>query len=136
MNRHVFWLVVVCSVAWATTGCGRKGPYTPLHSAIQQGQVQIIQQHIAAGTDLNAKDSSGWTPLHHAVLKGDLAIVQLLAEAGADATRKGNQGKTVLDLAREKKHAAIVQYLEARNQKGGRRLIDGGVGVSEVLDAF
>ena len=76
-------------------------------------------------------------------------MVQLLADAGADAARTGPQGKTPVDVAREKGQTSIVQFLElklkaeaaqtapasAGREKGGRRLIDGGLGVSDVLDA-
>ena len=49
--------------------------------------------------------------------------------------RKGTGGKTPLDVAREKGKTEIVQYFQQRSgEKGGRGLIDGGLGVSEVLD--
>jgi hypothetical protein len=116
------------------TGCEQTPPSITIHQAVEQGNLKAVQQHIAAKTDLNKTDTAGWTPLHLAAMKGNLAIVQALSAAGADATRKGKAGKTALDVAREKGQTAIVQFLQKRNEKRGRGLTDGGLGVSEVLD--
>ena len=125
-------LGLVSCLCWM--GCGPTTPSITLHQAVEQGNRKAVQQHIAAKTDLNKTDTAGWTPLHLAAMKGDLAMVQALSAAGADVKRKGKAGKTPLDVAREKGQTAIVQFLEQRNEKRGRGLIDGGVGVSEVLD--
>ncbi len=128
-------------------GCGPGTPSTPLHVAAGDGNYPAVRRHIAAHTDLNAKDKSGWTALHLAAKAGDLPMVQLLADAGADAARTGPQGKTAIDVAREQGQTSIVQFLEQRltadaakasaaspgQETGRRRLIDGGLGVSEVL---
>jgi ankyrin repeat protein len=123
------WISCLC---WM--GCGQTAPSITIHKAVEQGNLKAVQQHIAAKTDLNKTDTAGWTPLHLAAMKGNLPIVQALSAAGADVQRKGKSGKTPLDVARENGQTAIVQFLQKRNEKGGRRLIDGGVGVSEVLD--
>jgi ankyrin repeat protein len=93
-----------------------------------------IQQHIAAKTDLNKPNAAGLTPLHIAAAKGDLATFKLLLQAGADPKRKSPDGKTPLDLARARNQVAIVQFLDQNKGKGGRGLIDGGLGVSEAMD--
>ena len=132
---------LACALAM---GCGPSAPSTPLHSAVQDGNYPAVRRHIAARSDLNGKDKSGWTPLHLAAMKGDLFMVKLLTEAGADVKSAGPGGKTPVDIAREKGQTSIVQQLEARLGSGqtpsgtpsGRALIDGGVGVSEVLDGL
>lgn len=125
-------------------GCGPSAPRTPLHQAVQDGNYPAVRQHIAVRSDLNARDKAGWTPLHLAVMKGDLPMVQLLTTAGADVERTGAGGKTPLAVAREKGQTSIVRYLQSRpkdapaqagQEKRGRGLIDGGLGVSEVLDS-
>lgn len=126
-------LVIVCLLV---SSCGTSAPSMSLHSAVEQGNLQAVQQHIAAKTDLDAKDESGWTALHLAAMKGDLAIVQALVAGGADASVTGPQGKTPMDVAREKGQGDVVDYLQAQSEGGGRRLIDGGTGVSDVLDAL
>jgi ankyrin repeat protein len=137
-----FALGAVLSLGWM--GCGPQAPTISLHQAVDRGNLKAVQQHIAAKSDLNPQDGSGWTPLHRAAVKGDLAIVQALTAAGADLKRPAKSGKTALDLAREKGHTAIVQFLREQKdqppaeqaEKRGRGLIDGGLGVSEVLDAY
>jgi hypothetical protein len=123
----------ICCLCWIA--CGQSAPRITLHHAIENGNLKAVQQHIAAKTDLNKADQSGWSPLHLAAMKGDLPIVQALATAGADLKRKGKGGKTPLDVAREKGQTAVVQFLQQPRKKGGGRgLIDGGLGVSEALD--
>jgi hypothetical protein len=125
-------------------GCGRSAPSKPLHAAVQETNYPAVRNHIEAHSNLNAKDKTGWTALHLAVMKGDLLMVQLLAGAGADPKVVGLGGKTPIDVAREKRQTSIVQYLEGRlaavpetavPEKRGRGLIDGGLGVSDVLDS-
>jgi ankyrin repeat protein len=106
-----------------------------LEQAVATGNVKAVQQHIAAKTDLNQTDAAGRTPLQVAAMNGNLAIVTALTEAGADVKRKGKDGKTALDAARAKGQTAIVQYFQQRATKRGRGLVDGGLGVSEVLDS-
>jgi len=55
-------------------GCGPSAPSTPLHVAAGGGNYPAVRRHIAADTDLNAKDKSGWTALHLAAMAGDLPM--------------------------------------------------------------
>lgn len=125
----VCWIACLC---W--TGCDQPAPSITLHQAVEQGNLKAVQQHIAAKTDLNKTDTAGWTALHLAAMKGNLAMVEALSAAGADVKRQGPAGKTALDVAREKGQTSVVQFLQQPPEKRGRALIDGGVGVSEVLD--
>lgn len=134
LSRGVAGLSVVITCGLAM-GCGPSAPRATLHQSVQKGDLKAVQQHIAAGTDLNAKDRVGYTALQLAVLKGDLPVVKALVAGGADLNRTGPGGKTALDLSREKGRVAITQVLMQRPEKGsgGRGLMDGGLGVSEVL---
>ncbi len=117
-------------------GCGPGKPTIPLHQAVQKADLKAVEQHIAARSDLNVKDKHGWAPLHFAAMKGQLSIVKALTAGGADVNRTGPGGKTPLDMAREKGQVAVAAYLqEVRPRSGqGRGLMDGGLGVSEVLN--
>jgi len=55
-----------------------------LHSACQRGMDGLLSDLIAAGADLEARDSYDMTPLGCAVDKGNPAMVQALLKAGAD----------------------------------------------------
>ena len=54
-----------------------------LHEASRVGNLQWVKEHIASGTDLNAKDKDGWTALKAARQEGYTEIVNLLRAAGA-----------------------------------------------------
>jgi ankyrin repeat protein len=134
--KSLIYLVIICGIAYFAYSKFHPGPpRTSLHQAVENGNLKLVQQHIAAKSDLNKMNLSGSTPLHLAAMKGDLAIFKALSEAGADVNRKNKDGKTPLDVAREKGQTQIVNFLQGSNErKPGRRLIDGGVGVSDALD--
>jgi ankyrin repeat protein len=135
MKSQIRLIVLGCISCLCLVGCGPAAPQGTLHQAVEKGNLKAVQQHIAAKSDLNKKNSAGWTPLHLAAMKGDLAIVKALVKAGADMNRKGKDGKTPLDVAGEKGQTAIVKFLQEPNQeRPSRRLIDGGLGVGEALD--
>ena len=41
-----------------------KAPDISIHDAALKGNIEAVKQHLAAGTDVNAKDRYGATPLH------------------------------------------------------------------------
>ena len=48
-----------------------------------------MKQHLAAGTDVNAKNERGATPLHRAATFGHKEIAELLIDKGADVNAMG-----------------------------------------------
>jgi len=59
-----------------------------LHDAARYGDLEAVEDFIAVGKDVNARDSSARTPLHYAIAfgKGDAgeAIFAALLGAGSD----------------------------------------------------
>ena len=95
-------------------GCGKKENPTPrmnLHLAALQGRVDAIQQHIKAGSDLNAKDEYGSSPLIAAITFGQTEAAKVLIEAGVDMKIANNEGSTPLHIAAFFCHTAIVKAL-------------------------
>ena len=116
-------------------GCGAQAPRTSIHEAVSQGRESLVKRHLDAGTDPNSRDTSDVTPLHLAAATGNADIAQLLLDKGADPTLKDNKGKTPRQVAMKYNHSKIAELLNPKKAGPGRRqLIDGGVGVSEVLD--
>ena len=106
-----------------------KAPDISIHKAAYDGNIEAVKQHLAAGTDVNAKgkygatplhntaikeiaellipngaevnakDGNGWTPLHYAAGRGHRETAELLIAKGADVNAKGADGKTPLDSA-------------------------------------
>jgi len=62
-----------------------KPPKVDIHTAVISGDINAIQQHISAGTNINQKDPfGGSSPLISAALFNQPEIVTLLLDAGAN----------------------------------------------------
>ena len=81
-------------------GCGAKAPDISIHDAAEKGNIEAVKQHIAAGTEVNAKDDAlEWTPLFMAAAWGHREVVELFIANGADVNATDYGGKTPLDVA-------------------------------------
>ena len=77
-----------------------KRPGNDIWSAAAFGNIKAIEQHLAKGVDINAKDSTfGSTALSSAALFGHTEVVALLLEAGADVNARNRDGGTPLHSA-------------------------------------
>ncbi|UJQ20369.1 ankyrin repeat domain-containing protein [Wolbachia endosymbiont of Delia radicum] len=88
---------------------------TPLHSAVQENDVNVTRHLIEEGYDVNAKDNMDWTPLHKAASKNKLDVAKLLVEKGADVNARNNKGWTPLHEAAKKGNSDIVDFLIKTN---------------------
>ena len=87
-------------------------PEIDIQAAILSDDLEAVEQHINAGTDLNKKDAmSGSTPLITAASFGKNRISQALIDAGVDLTLKNNDGATALHTAAFFCRVEIVQML-------------------------
>ena len=115
-----------------------------IHTAAFDGDLAKVKQLVAGGVDINHRDKKKVTPLHMAAYQGKRGHIEMakwLLANGADVTARDYDGKTPLDVASERGNTQIADVIReghtggpGRTGGGGRRLIDGGVGVSEVLD--
>ena len=93
--------------------CGQETP-TPaesIHLAALQGNIEVVRQHIEAGSDLNEKDAWGSTPLIIAATFGKTDVARALIEAGADVDITNNDGATTLHAAAFLCRTEIVEAL-------------------------
>ena len=90
-----------------------KAPDISIHEAAKAGDIETVKQHIAAGTDVNAKGVFGWTLLLQAVAGGHKEIVELLIDNGADVNGKTDEGRTPLHWAAYSGHKEIAELLLA-----------------------
>ena len=111
-------LLLTTIAAVLLVGCG---PSMSIHEAAGNGDIEAIKQHLAAGTDVNAKDGGGWTPLFYAAFSGRTEVAELLIAEGVDVNAKDNLG--TLRYAASGGHKEIVELLIANGAdvyaKGG-----------------
>ena len=87
-------------------------PKMNIQTAVLSNNLEVVKQHIAAGTDLNVKDQmTGSTPLITAVAFGKTAIVKALIKANVDLSIKNNDGGTALHNAAFFGNIEIAQIL-------------------------
>ena len=93
-------------------GCSKPPPPDiSIHEAAEDGNIEAVKQHLAAGADVNAKDGGGWTLLLQAVAGGHKEIVELLIDNGADVNGKTDEGRTPLHWAAYSGHKEIAELL-------------------------
>ena len=71
--KHILLTTIAAVVL---VGCGR----SPIHVAARDGNIEAVKQHLAAGTDVNAKADNGLTPLDYA--EDEPEIADLLRKHG------------------------------------------------------
>lgn len=78
------------------------------------GSLSDIEQELADGTGLEAKDHWERTAWLIAIQTGDTNKTQLLLDRGADKTARGRCGKPSLFYAIEARDEAMLRWLLAR----------------------
>jgi cytohesin len=102
-----------------------KTPDISIHDAAKDGNIEAVKQHLAAGTDVNAKNKYEQTPFHQAAYWDRKEIVELLLANGADVNAKGYYGRTPLQRAAWEGHKEIVELLIAKGADVNAK-IEGG----------
>ncbi len=110
-------------------GCG---PSVDIHEAAENGNIEAVKQHLAAGADVNTKDSvagfrreRGWTPLHYAADKGRKEVAELLIDKGADVNAKTQDGDTPLHVAAGEGHTETAELLITKGADVNAKVKDG-----------
>lgn len=96
----------------ATSQVKVKAPSIDIHTATVSGNVEVLKQHLAAGTNINEKDPfGGSSPLISASLFGKTEIAKMLIEGGAAINVQNNDGSTALHTAAFFCRPEIVEML-------------------------
>ena len=110
-------------------GCAKPPPPDiSIHSATENGNIKAVKQHLAAGTDGNAKDDFlGWTPLHYTAASGNRQITKLLISKGANVNAINSNNDTPLDIAAltfgietSKQRSNLTQTADLLRKHGGK----------------
>ncbi len=106
-------MLVLVGVMLVCAGCDKKSAAlffaeevdaiyaTPLHHAAYNNDVEVVEELLSTGSDVNALDFNERTPLHRAAMESDPAIAKMLIDAGADVNRTDIWGKTPLSYAKD-----------------------------------
>ena len=71
-------LLLTTIAAVVLVGCGESQPDISIYKAAKTGNIEAVKQHLAAGTDVDAKDEGGNTPLYLATGEGHKEMMELL----------------------------------------------------------
>ena len=74
---------------------------TALHHAIRNGDLEIVEQLVSSGADVNATADHGHFPLYCAAGHGHVKTMQYLVEHGADLQKRLADGKTVVEWLKQ-----------------------------------
>lgn len=114
--------VVACCTLCMTDGeaAGQPPSWTQLEDdlriALQYPDRDKIRALLAAGANVNARDTIGGTALHVAVnFRGDLEVIKLLLDKGAEVNARNHMGYTPLLLA--------VRHAHYRNEGKGEQIL-------------
>ncbi len=112
-------------------------PGMSLHEAAFRGELEVIQQHISAGSDVNLKDANdGGSPLNTAAAFGKTEVVMALIKAGANVNAIKNDGSTPLHTAAFFCRTEIVQILLDNGADKNIRNNAGSTALESVLAPF
>ncbi len=115
---------------------GVNAPRQSLFEATFVGKLDLVKQHIAAGTDLNQKDDFGSSALAIATTFGKTEIALALIEGGADLTVTSGDGSTALHTAAFFGRTEIVKRLLAKGIEVDARNNFGSTALESVQAPF
>ena len=122
--------LLITIAAVVLVGCAKPPPPDiSIHSATENGNIEAVKQHLAAGTDVNAKDDFlGWTPLHYTAASGNRQITKLLISKGANVNAINSSSDTPLDIAEftygretdKQRRSNLTQITDLLRKHGGK----------------
>ena len=124
-------LLLTTIAAVVLAGCGEaqssepstaKAPGFSIHEAAENGNIEAVKLHLAAGADVNAKDEEEFTPLLYAAWDGHKEIAELLIANGADVNVKDVNGETPLGWTIFGKYPETADLLRKHGGKTGAEL--------------
>ena len=98
-HRNVYMINVFIEAGASPEGGHDEDELTPLMSAIDTGNVDVIKALIEAGASLEAKFEDELTPLEYAIDDGTIDVIYALIEAGASLEATGAEVCTPIEYA-------------------------------------
>ena len=146
MNKFLYKaqnLFLLFFLSLLISGCG--GAKGNIHKAAVKADLAKVKRIVANGGDINQRDEKKVTALHIAAYYGQrdhILLAKWLLANGADASLKDYKGNTPQAVAEDRGNDDIAKILAGAASSGGgkgksgggRQLMDGGTGVSEVIN--
>jgi uncharacterized protein len=99
---------------------------SPLMMAVFKGQVELAQQMIAKGADVN---KTGWTPLHYAATAGQVQLINMLLENHAYIDAESPNKTTPLMMAA---HYGTPSAVKLLLEEGADPLLKNDLGLTAI----
>jgi ankyrin repeat protein len=129
-------LIVGCGEAQSPEPPTAKAPDISIHKAAIIGNTEAIQQHLAAGTDVNAKAGGGDTPLDWAIMGKRTGAADLLRKHGGMMVEELRSGMTPLHAAARKGLKEVVELLIHEGADVNAKDDDGDTPLDLALSAW
>lgn len=96
-----------------------------LHLASKDGHIEIVDELLKRGANVDAATKKGNTALHIASLAGQQDVVKLLVDYNATINIQSQHGFTPLYMAAQENHDNVVKYLLANGANQSLSTEDG-----------
>ena len=116
-----------------------KAPDISIHQAAGKGNIAAVKQHLATGTDVNARNDGGYTPLDVAMVQKNTEIIDLLLGRGGKSAAADSMHVAALtgNIEAVKQHLAAGTDVNWTDENGGTLLhyvaVRGHKGIAELL---
>jgi len=98
---------------------------TSFMTAVLTGNLELIEEYLSNGTDINFKSKKGITPIFVAAMTGNLELYELLLDKGADLSVVHNDGSNLIMAAVGGKNINILRSLLEKDQFVNKQNNDG-----------
>ncbi|XP_052562273.1 inversin isoform X1 [Culex pipiens pallens] len=98
-SRDIVAAASVAMVAPELIESADEDGFTPLHLAVIQGNLQLVNLLLANGADVNALDNEGHSVVHWATVCGEVEALRSVLNAGADVSTPDINGGSPLHYA-------------------------------------
>jgi ankyrin repeat protein len=128
IKRSVVLVVVLASCLYGGE------PEKEIIRAAEKGKLQLLNELIAQGQDVNVSKRDGWIPLMAAVKNGRYEVVQRLLDKGADTNACKRDGWTPLMEATKKGQLDVSKLLLARGADVNAQTKNGWTALLSAVD--
>lgn len=103
---------LLAALALLLAACSQPDPPTvTLYVAVHRGDVNQVERHIRAGSDLNQQDADGRMPLHVAAADGRAPVAEVLLKGGAKPDAQDRDGVTPMQHALRNGRIPVAKLL-------------------------